>query len=74
MKKIKQLFAFIAVIIIIGLVFLTLYCAVTGSPYFMASLIAMFFVPILLYSYMFIYRLLKGNEGDNDINQNDKSK
>lgn len=62
MKKIKQFFALAAVIIILGLVFLTLYCAFTGSPYFMASLISMLLFPILLYSYLFIYRLLKGED------------
>lgn len=57
-NKIKRTGAFLLVIIIIALVILTLYLAVTGSEYFMASLIAMFMFPLLIYSYMFIYRIL----------------
>lgn len=61
-EKIKRILALILVIIMVALVFLTLFFAITGSPYFFASLIAMFMVPILVYSYMFIYRLLKKDE------------
>ena len=38
MKKIKRILALLLVIFLIAMVFVTLYCAVTGSPYFMASL------------------------------------
>ena len=37
MKKIKRILALLLVIFLIAMVFVTLYCAVTGSPYFMAS-------------------------------------
>lgn len=59
MNKIKQIGALILVLILIGLVLLTLFLAVTGSSYFMASLITTLMLPILLYAYMFIYRLLR---------------
>ena len=34
MKKIKRILALLLVIFLIAMVFVTLYCAVTGSPYF----------------------------------------
>ena len=52
MKRLKRAGALLLVIILIGLVMLTLYCAVTGSRYFMASLMATLLLPILLYAYM----------------------
>ncbi|MBQ9157687.1 MAG: hypothetical protein IJ137_13055 [Eubacterium sp.] len=57
-NKLKRVFALLLVVIMLGLVLLTLYLAITGSRYFMASLVSMFLLPILLYTYMFIYRLM----------------
>lgn len=64
MKKNKwmRIGAGFLVCVLVGLVFLTLFFAITGSPYFMASLISMLFLPLLLYAYMYIYRLFKGKE------------
>ena len=44
------------------MVFVTLYLAVTGSRYFMASLFVTLGFPLLLYAYLFIYRLIKGRD------------
>lgn len=57
-NNLKRISALLMVLLLIGLVFLTLYLAVTGNPYFMASMVSMFMVPILIYCYMFIYRLM----------------
>lgn len=62
MKKIKQILALLLVVFLIAMVFVTLYFAVTGSPYFMASLFTMLGLPLLIYAYMFIYRLMKERE------------
>lgn len=59
MKKIKRIVALLLVIFIVAMVFVTLYCAVTGSPYFMASLFVTIGFPLLLYVYLFIYRIMK---------------
>lgn len=59
MKKIKRVLALLLVIFLVAMVFITLYCAVTGSRYFMASLFTMLGLPLLIYAYMFIYRLMK---------------
>ena len=45
--------------LLIAMIFVTLYCAITGSPYFMASLFTMLALPLLIYAYMFIYRIVK---------------
>lgn len=59
MKKLKRILALLLVVFLIGMVFLTLYLAVTGSRYFMASLITTLGLPLLLYVYMFMYRIMK---------------
>lgn len=59
MKKVKRIAALLIVIFLIAMVFVTLYCAITGSPYFMASLFMMLALPLLIYAYMFIYRIVK---------------
>lgn len=69
MKKMKQMIALAGVILMVGLVFLTLYLAITGSRYFMASLFCMFMVPLMLYVYLFVYRMIHG-----DSNQEDEKK
>ncbi|MDD7208793.1 MAG: hypothetical protein PUH29_01845 [Lachnospiraceae bacterium] len=59
MKKIKRILALLLVVFLVAMVFVTLYCAVTGSRYFMAALYVTIGFPLLLYVYFFIYRLMK---------------
>ena len=59
MKKVKRIAALLIVIFLIAMVFVTLYCAIKGCTYFMASLFTMFALPLLIYAYMFIYRIVK---------------
>ena len=66
MKKMKQILAFTGVILIVGLVFLTLYFAFTGNRFFMASLFCMFMIPLMLYVYMFVYRMVNGESEKED--------
>ena len=66
MKKMKRIFALAGVILLIGLVILTLYFAVTESRYFMASLFCMLMVPLMMYVYMFVYRMVKGDSAGED--------
>ncbi len=58
-EKVKRIAALLIVIFLIAMIFVTLYCAITGSPYFMASLFTMLALPLLIYAYMFIYRIVK---------------
>lgn len=69
MRRLKQIGAFLLVCILVGLVVLTLVCAITGSRYFMASLMTTLLLPILIYAYMFIYRLIKKNEMEKNGNE-----
>ena len=63
MKKVKQILAILGVIILVGLYLSTLVCALSSSENFMnllmASIYATVIIPVLLWAYSFIYRLLK---------------
>ena len=61
MKGLKRILALAGVVILAGMVLLTLFFAVTGSRYFMASMLLTLTFPLLLYAYLFIYRLIKGD-------------
>ncbi len=68
MKKIKRVLAMIAVIFLVSLYGLTLYAALTSSPdshaLFQASLYCTVAVPIMIYAYILVYRLLKKDSQD----------
>ena len=69
MKKVKRVLALFLAVFLLAMVFVTLYLAVTGSRYFMASLFVTLGFPLLLYAYLFIYRLIKGQDKKNDRGQ-----
>ena len=66
MRNVKRILALLLAVFLLAMVFVTLYLAVTGSKYFMASLFVTLGFPLLLYAYLFIYRLLKGHDENND--------
>ena len=72
MKKIKRILALLGVAVLIGLYLSTLFCALSASENFMnmlmASVYATVIIPVLLWAYSFIYRLVK--KGDDDESQN----
>lgn len=59
MRTMKRILALVLAVFLLVMVFVTLYLAVTGSRYFMVSLYVTLGFPLLLYAYLFIYRLLK---------------
>lgn len=65
MKKAKQILALIGVVILIGLYVSTLVCALSSSENFMnmlmASIYATVIIPVLIWAYTFIYRLVRRN-------------
>lgn len=69
MKKIKQIIAILGVILLLGLYAVTLIMAFTDNTQtmslFEASIIATIMVPILIWAYSFIYKLLKKHYGLN---------
>ncbi|MBP3487678.1 MAG: hypothetical protein J6K53_04700 [Roseburia sp.] len=68
MKKTKQILALIGVVILIGLYVSTLVCALSSSENFMnmlmASIYATVIIPVLIWAYTFIYRLVRKDSDD----------
>lgn len=60
MKKVRQIVAWITIAIIIVLLVCTIVCAVTGSEYFFGMLFLTFVVPVVLWVFMWITRLVNG--------------
>lgn len=63
MKKTKQILAIIGVVLLVGLYVSTLACALFGGDNFMdllmASIYATVVIPVLIWAYTFIYKLIK---------------
>lgn len=68
MKKVKQLLALIGVVILIGLYVSTLVCALSSNENFMsllmASIYATVIIPVLIWAYTLIYRLVRRDSDD----------
>ncbi|MCR5788934.1 MAG: hypothetical protein K6G83_03520 [Lachnospiraceae bacterium] len=60
---VKRIFALFGAVLLAGMYLLTLYFALTDSSYtkgmLMASIAATIIVPVMLYGYIVLYRLLK---------------
>lgn len=72
MKKIKRALAMAGVVVLAGMYGVTLIAAVMATPaakdFFKASLLATLMIPILIYVYLLLYRLIagKGQEKEED--------
>ena len=68
MKKAKRILALIGAILLVCMYACTLIFALTGSPastgLFRASVAATILIPVLLYAYILVARLLKGSGSD----------
>lgn len=68
MKKVKRILSLLGAIVLIGLYAATLICALSARENFMdllmVSVYATVIVPVLLWAYTFIYRLIK--KGNNE--------
>lgn len=77
MKKLKKIFAIAGVIILLGMYLLTFISAIFATPnshaLFLGSLAATIIVPIFLYAYSLIYRVVYKNDKQ-DIQNTAKSK
>lgn len=62
MKKIKQILAFVGIFVLIGLYATTIVMSFLNHPQFfdflMASIYASVVIPVLLWTYSFIYKLV----------------
>ncbi len=63
MKKVKQILAIIGCILLVSMYVVTIVLAVTDDPNtmnaFRASIYCTIIVPVLIWAYSFIYKLLK---------------
>ena len=63
MKKVKRILAILAVVFLVSLIGINVYAAFTASPdshaLFQASLYSIVVIPIMIYAYILVYRLLK---------------
>lgn len=71
MKKIQQILAILGIVLLLGLYLTTLILAILGKdffPMFMAALLASIALPVLLWVYSYIYKLIKRNSTQNSEN------
>ena len=73
MKKTRQILAIIGIILLVGMYISTIICALSANENFMsmlmASLYASFIIPVLIWTYTFIYKLFnKDDESDETHN------
>jgi cell shape-determining protein MreD len=70
MKKIKQFLAVLGIVFLLSLYVITLLCAIFDSSetmqLFQASVLATIIIPVLLWAYSFIYRLLKDHKDSDE--------
>lgn len=76
MKKMKQVGAIIGVVFLLSLYLITFIGALTASKYsaalFNASLYSTVVIPVMIYLYIFVYRMLKKDSKD-DASLKDKA-
>lgn len=68
MKKVKRILAIIGIVLLVSLYVTTIVLALTDDANtmnaFRASIYCTFLVPVLIWAYTFIYKLLKNNYGN----------
>lgn len=73
MKKGKRILAMIGVVVLVVLYLITLISAIFATPatkdFFMLSLIATILIPLIVYIYMLIVRLIFGKDSDEELEQ-----
>ena len=71
MKKMKQFFAILGIVLILGVNVLLIFGAGSASEnnmgVFHASVVTVILVPILLWIYLYIYKILKKREEDKQL-------
>ena len=78
MDKWKRILAWIGIILLLLLYVCTLVSAIFVTPatqgFFKASLLATIMIPILLYGYLLVYRVIKGRNEEKEEVQKPKDK
>ncbi|MEG0961710.1 MAG: hypothetical protein RSD28_01195 [Lachnospiraceae bacterium] len=66
MKKTKQILAIIGIVLLVCLYLTTLLLALLGKDFFqmfMAAMISTIMIPVLIWTYTFVYKLIKKHNG-----------
>lgn len=78
MKKTKQVLAIIGIILLVSLYVITLICAITDNTstmqVFMASVFATVVIPVMIWAYSFIFRLIKKNSQEKEEQEQNRKK
>jgi len=73
MKKTKQLLAILGIVLILGLNIFVVFAAGTASEdgmgLFGGAVVAMVMIPILLWIYLYIFKLIKKREEEKEIDE-----
>lgn len=68
MKKVKRIFAILGIVLLLSVIGINVYAAFTATPenhaLFQASLYSMVVIPVMIFAYVLVYRLLKRNAED----------
>ena len=74
MKKVKQILAIAGIIVLVGLYISTIICALSASDNFMnmlmTSIYASVIIPVLIWAYSFIYKLIKKDSEEKNTTDN----
>ena len=74
MKKVKQILAILGIIILVGLYVSTIICALSASDNFMnmlmTSIYASVIIPVLIWAYSFVYKLIKKDSEEKNTTDN----
>lgn len=66
MRKTKQFLAILGIFLLVALYLVTLFCAIFDSSktqsFFAASIFATFIIPVLIWAYTFIYKIVTKND------------
>ncbi|MCD8294597.1 MAG: hypothetical protein LUE27_05075 [Clostridia bacterium] len=77
MKKVRQIIAIVGVVLLVALYISTLVLAITDNSstmnMFMASVVATIVVPVMLWIYSSIYKMLKGKDDGNGDDEHSKN-
>ena len=72
MKKVKQILALVGIVLLVALYLTTLIFAITDNSdtmsMFVASVVATVIIPVLIWSYTFIFKLIKKHYGPDSDN------
>jgi len=71
MKNLKQIFAILGIVLILGLNIFVVFAAGTASEdgmgLFGGAVVAMVMIPVLLWIYLYVYKLVKKRNEDKEI-------